>query len=71
FNSVRGLKVCEALSARYDLHMLNRNADVRTSVMADYDIYGISSRRSRPPHEQQILDDRHSDVRVLELVGAM
>ncbi|MFB6419479.1 MULTISPECIES: glutaminase A [Bradyrhizobium] len=71
FNSVRGLKVCEALSARYDLHMLNRNADVRTSIMADYDIYGISSRRSRQPHEQQILDDRHSDVRVLELVGAM
>ncbi len=71
FNSVRGLKVCESLSARYDLHMLNRNADVRTSVMADYDIYGISSRRSRQPHEQQILDDHHDDVRVLELVGAM
>ena len=34
FNSVRGLKVCEALSARFDLHMLNRNADVRTSIMA-------------------------------------
>lgn len=71
FNSVRGLKVCEALSARFDLHMLNRNADVRTSIMADYDIYGISSRRSRQPHEQQILDERHSDIRVLELVGAM
>lgn len=71
FNSVRGLKVCEALSARFDLHMLNRNADVRTSVMADYDVYGISSRRSRQPHEQQILDERHSDIRVLELVGAM
>src|SRR6476469_6359598 len=41
FNSVRGLKVCEALSARFDLHMLNRNADVRTSIMADYDVYGI------------------------------
>jgi glutaminase len=70
-NSVRGLKVCEALSARFDLHMLNRNADVRTSIMADYDIYGISSRRSRQPHEQQILDERHGDVRVLELVGAL
>ncbi|MET4277191.1 MULTISPECIES: glutaminase A [unclassified Bradyrhizobium] len=71
FNSARGLKVCEALSARFDLHMLNRNADVRTSIMADYDVYGISSRRSRPPREQQILDERHSDIRVLELVGAM
>ena len=71
FNSARGLKVCEALSARFDLHMLNRNADVRTSIMADYDVYGISSRRSRQPHEQQILDERHGDIRVIELVGAL
>src|SRR5260221_7741030 len=27
-NSVRGLKVCEALPSRFDLHMLNRSADV-------------------------------------------
>jgi glutaminase len=71
FNSVRGLKVCEALSARFDLHMLNRSADVRTCVIADYDILDISSRRSRQPHEQQILDERHGDIRVLELVGAL
>jgi len=70
-NSVRGLKVCEALSSRFDLHMLNRSADVRTCIIADYDIYGISSRRSRQPHEQQILDERHSDIRVVELVGAL
>ena len=70
-NSVRGLKVCEALSAHFDLHVLNRSADVRTCVIADYDICGISSRRSRQPHEQQILDDRHSDIRVIELVGAL
>lgn len=71
FNSVRGLKVCEALSARFDLHMLNRSADVRTCIIADYDILDISSRRSRQPHEQQILDDRHGDIRILELVGAL
>jgi glutaminase len=70
-NSVRGLKVCEALSSRFDLHMLNRSADVRTCVIADYDIFGISSRRSRQPHEQQILEERHSDIRVIELVGAL
>jgi glutaminase len=70
-NSVRGLKVCEALSARFDLHMLNRSADVRTCIIADYDVLGISSRRSRQPHEQQILDERHRDIRVIELVGAL
>src|SRR6478736_9935237 len=67
----RHLRVCEALSSRFDLHMLNRSADVRTCIIADYDIYGISSRRSRQPHEQQILDERHNDVRVIELVGAL
>ena len=65
------MKVCEALSAHFDLHMLNRSADVRTCIIADYDIPGISSRRSRQPHEQQILDERHSDIRVIELVGAL
>jgi glutaminase len=70
-NSVRGLKVCEALSGHFDLHVLNRSADVRTCVIADYDFSGISSRRSRQPHEQQILDERFADVRVVELVGAL
>src|SRR3954467_1431652 len=37
-NSVRGIKVCEALSAHYDLHMLNRSDDARNAVIADYDI---------------------------------
>src|ERR1700744_592926 len=33
-NSVRGIKVCEALSAHYDLHMLNRSDDARNSIIA-------------------------------------
>ena len=37
-NSVRGIKVCEKLSAHFDLHMLNRNEDARNSIIADYDI---------------------------------
>ena len=70
-NSVRGLKVCETLSARFRSPYAQPERDVRTCVIADYDILGISSRRSRQPHEQQILDERHSDVRVIELVGAL
>ena len=70
-NSVRGLRVCEALSARFNLHMLNRSADVRTCVIADYDISNVTSRRSRQPHEQQILEERKTDIRILELVGAL
>ena len=30
-NSVRGLRVCEALSAHFDLHLFNRSGNVRNS----------------------------------------
>ena len=43
-NSVRGIKVCEALSSHYDLHMLNRSDDARNSIIADYNI-GKKARR--------------------------
>src|SRR5229473_1734639 len=69
-NSVRGLKVCEALSARFDLHMLNRTSDVRTCIVADYDFEWVSP-RGRQPHEQKILDQHRSAVRVLELTGTL
>jgi glutaminase len=69
-NSVRGIKICEALSTHFGLHMLNRSGDVRTSIIADYDIGEIRSRRSRLPRDQKILADHRKDVRVVELVGA-
>ncbi len=70
-NSVRGIKVCEALSSHYDLHMLNRSDDARNSIIADYDIGKSPSRRSRRPHERIILAAHHQDVRVIELVGTL
>jgi len=70
-NSVRGLQVCEALSSHFDLHMLNRSADVRTCVAADYDVGQVSSRRSRSRSEQEILEAHANDIRVIELVGAL
>ncbi|MGZ3410062.1 MAG: glutaminase A [Xanthobacteraceae bacterium] len=70
-NSVRGIKVCEEISARFDLHVLNRSNNVRTSIIADYDIRGMSSRRNRRPPEQRILDEHHREIRVVELVGAL
>ncbi len=70
-NSVRGIKVCEALSAHYDLHMLNRSDDARNAVIADYTIAHSTSRRSRRPRERKVLADHHNDVRVIELVGTL
>jgi glutaminase len=70
-NSVRGIKVCEALSSHYDLHMLNRSDDARTSIIADYSIAKNPSRRSRRRHERDILAAHHEEVRVIELVGTL
>ena len=70
-NSVRGIKVCEALSSHYDLHMLNRSDNARNTIIADYNIGEIPSRRSRRPHEQNILAAHHQDVRVIELMGTL
>jgi glutaminase len=70
-NSVRGIKVCEALSLHYNLHMLNRSDDARNSIIADYNMGKSPSRRSRRPHEQKILSAHHQDVLVYELVGAL
>ena len=70
-NSVRGIKVCEALSSHYDLHMLNRSDDARNSIIADYNIGKNPSRRSRRPHEREILAAHQEEVRVVELVGTL
>ena len=70
-NSVRGIKVCEALSSHYDLHMLNRSDDARNSIIADYDIGNSPSRRVRRATEQNILAAHREDVRVIELVGTL
>jgi glutaminase len=70
-NSVRGIKVCKALSSHYGLHMLNRSDDARTSVIADYHLGNSVSRRSRRAQERKILAAHHNDVRVLELAGTL
>jgi glutaminase len=69
-NSVRGLKVCEAVSAQFELHMLNRTSDVRTCIVADYD-FERSSPRGRQPHEQKLIDAHMSAMRVIELTGTL
>ncbi len=69
-NSVRGLKVCEEFSSRFELHMLNRVSDVTTCIVADYDGARMSP-RGRQPHEQKLLNEHKAAVRVLELTGTL
>ena len=69
-NSVRGLRLCESLSAHFDLHLLNRANDVRTCIVAAYDV-GRLKRRGRQAHEQALLDQHSSSIRVIELTGTL
>jgi glutaminase len=69
-NSARGLRLYEALSAHFDLHVLNRANDVRTCIVADYDV-GRLQRRGRQPHEQRLLDHHTSAIRIMELTGTL
>ena len=70
-NSVRGIKVCEAMSDHFDLHMLDRTGHARTGIVADYDLSKNSSRRSRRPDELAILVEHSNQVRIIELFGAL
>jgi glutaminase len=69
-NSARGLRLYESLSAHFDLHVLNRANDVRTCIVADYDV-GRLQRRGRQPHEQRLLDHHTSAIRIMELTGTL
>ncbi|MGV3633922.1 MAG: glutaminase A [Pseudorhodoplanes sp.] len=69
-NSARGLRLYEAMSAHFDLHVLNRANDVRTCIVADYDV-GRLQRRGRQPHEQRLLDHHTSAIRIMELTGTL
>lgn len=70
-NSVRGIRTCEALSEAFDLHMLSRRGDVRTSVLADYDFRTVPPKPGRQAHELHILEARSGAIRVLELAGKL
>jgi hypothetical protein len=63
-NSVRGLDVCEALYRVSICTFSTEDGDVRTGIMAECNIAGISSRHNRQLHEQRILDRHHEHCHV-------
>ena len=71
-NSVRGIKVCEALSPHYDLHMLNRSDDARNSHHRRLRLSARARRAAAAGRmSRNILAAHHQEVRVIELVGTL
>jgi glutaminase len=71
-NSVRGIRVCEALSRDFGLHLFNVARSTSSSVLrVHYDARAVSSQRLRPASERAILQDEGHRVRVFELQGQL
>jgi len=68
-NSVRGVRVCEALSHELGLHCLQPPRPAAATVRAHYTLAAVRSKRRRPPHESQLLDTVGAQAVVYELQG--
>jgi glutaminase len=68
-NSVRGVKVCEELSAELNLHVMSPQRRPAPPVRAFRTCTETRSKHLRPESQQVILRDHGSEVRVIELQG--
>ena len=68
-NSVRGVKVCEALSRSFRLHLLEQRATAKTAIRRSYSGAKVRSKRIRRSEESQSLDRLGERVQVIELQG--
>jgi len=68
-NSVRGIKVCEALSADLGLHFLQPPRAAAATVRARYSLAGVRSKRRRAADENALLDAHGAGAVVYELQG--
>jgi len=68
-NSVRGVKVCEAVSSELGLHFLQPPRPSVSTVRARYSLASVRSKRRWPPAEAHVLDEHGARVAVYELQG--
>ena len=56
-NSVRGIKVCQLVSTRFNLHVLEIEDDVAENMPISYDLSAIRSSRARSTYDNEILTE--------------
>lgn len=71
FNSVRGLQVCERMSAEFTLHPMRFQADVGGVIRRIYTCAAARSSRLRPIEESAVLDDHGYLAAIVELQGEL
>jgi glutaminase len=68
-NSVRGIRVCEELSRRFDLHQLNRPGMGRSTIRLRFTGADYSSRRIRTADQARILREQGQRIGIWQLQG--
>lgn len=71
-NSVRGIKVCEAVSRDFELHTFKVARATSSSVLrVAYDASGVNSKRIRDAEQRRLLIEHGAGIRVYELQGEL
>ena len=68
-NSVRGIKVCDAISRHCDLHLLNRPSIGKFTIRLKFTGAELNSSRVRTAEETQVLRDLGGGIKVYQLQG--
>ena len=68
-NSVRGIKVCDAISRNFDLHLLNRPSIGKTTLRLKFTGAEMNSSRVRTPEEAEVLHESGGGIKVYQLQG--
>ncbi len=68
-NSVRGIRVCSALSRRWDLHLFNRPGIGKAAIRLRLNATEFNSSRVRSPADAAVLRDHGRAIQVYQLQG--
>lgn len=70
-NSVRGIRMCEALGRRLQLHMLNTPIVGSGAIRRDRTGADVRSRRARRPERERLLEQHGHRIRIMEVQGEL
>ena len=68
-NSVRGIRVCDAISRHCDLHLFNRPSMGRSTIRLKFTGADLGSNRVRTPAESRTLNKLGAGIKVCQLQG--
>ena len=68
-NSVRGIRVCDAISRHCDLHLLNRPSTGQSAIRLKFTGAELTSNRIRTAEESRVLHEEGGRIQVYQLQG--